>query len=338
MNRNLLIQMLAVIAIFSVSAAFGQWQVYSGNVLPYDDDTAWYESGGSVDPPDNIAELLVMVDDPDIAGNKLIKVGDMALFTWGYKETWKHYLGGNPNVGQTLVWRAKELDAIAFERGMDMYMHNGMVRERFITKTNGTQIQLDKSKAIANVDATVWHVYRWTALADQFNVYVDEDPIPWLTATGEPWPDDNYFQFGDNGGDPYGALYDWFIWDTTGAYAPGEGSGFPDSLTGVDQWLAVDEPGQSPQEFALGQNYPNPFNPSTVIDYQINAAVNVDLAVYDITGQLITTLVSGEQQPGAYSVIWNGRHSNGDMVASGVYFYAIQVGADKITKKMLLIK
>lgn len=333
MNRNLLIKTLAVIATLSLTAAFGQWEVYSGNVLPRDADEAWYEGG--MDNPDNISELLTMVDDPDIPGNKLVQVSPPNL-SWGFQEIWKHPLGGDPNVGQTLVWRAMALDTAVYVREFDIYMYNGTVRERIITRDQA--IKFDKAGVEVTNDITMWHVYRLTALADQFNLYIDEDPLAWMTVTGQPDTDAPLFHFGDNGGDLYGALYDWFIWDSTGAYAPGEGTPFPDTLTGVAEYLAVDELEQTPREFSLSQNYPNPFNPSTVIDYEISAAVYVSLKVYDITGQLITTLVNSEQQPGAYKVEWDGRYTNGDMAASGVYFYALQVGYQQFTRKLLLLK
>ncbi len=337
MNRNLLIASLAVIAGLGLTTVSGQWGVYSGNVLPQDGDGLWYEGSGVVDPPDDLTDFLVMVADPDIEGNMLVKV-DGVISNWGYQETWKHPLGGNSNVGHTLVWRAMGLDTSVYVREFDIYMYNGTVRERIITRNQA--IKFDKAGVEVVNDITVWHVYRLTALADQINLYIDEDPIAWMTVTGQPATESPFFQFGDNGGDLYGALYDWFIWDSTGAYAPGEGTAFPDTLTGISQFLAVDDLDQTPRDFSLSQNYPNPFNPSTVIGYKIGAAAMVSLKVYDITGQLITTLVNSEQQPGAYKVEWDGRHTNanGDMAASGVYFYAMQVGDQQFTRKMLLLK
>ncbi len=93
-----------------------------------------------------------------------------------------------------------------------------------------------------------------------------------------------------------------------------------------------------PTTFALDQNYPNPFNPTTTIKYQIAKQSDVRLQIYSITGQLVRTITSGVQQPGYYSVIWNGLNNAGEQVSSGVYFYRLETGAFVSMKKMLLLK
>ena len=62
-----------------------------------------------------------------------------------------------------------------------------------------------------------------------------------------------------------------------------------------------------PQEIALGANYPNPFNPSTLIPYQLPAPSPVRLAVFNILGQRVATLVDGAQEAGAYRAHWDAR-------------------------------
>ena len=74
-----------------------------------------------------------------------------------------------------------------------------------------------------------------------------------------------------------------------------------------------------PETFALHPNFPNPFNPSTTIRYQLPEASNVQLTVYDVTGQLVRTLVEGNMEAGHYVATWNGRDVSGRAVASGVY-------------------
>jgi len=93
-----------------------------------------------------------------------------------------------------------------------------------------------------------------------------------------------------------------------------------------------------PNSFALDQNYPNPFNPTTTIKYQLAKQANVTLRIYSVTGQLVRTIVDGVQQPGYYSVTWNGLNNAGEQVASGVYFYRIEAGSFVSMKKMLLLK
>lgn len=85
-------------------------------------------------------------------------------------------------------------------------------------------------------------------------------------------------------------------------------------------------------------NYPNPFNPSTTIAYSIPTDGNVDLKIYNIKGQLVKTLVRGEQQAGVYEVVWNGDDKNSKQAASGIYFYRLSTKDDIIMKKMLMLK
>lgn len=99
---------------------------------------------------------------------------------------------------------------------------------------------------------------------------------------------------------------------------------------------------QTPQDFALGQNYPNPFNPRTRIDYYLPQGGSVKLVVYDILGSKVRTLVSDQQSAGSHSVVWDGRNSAGQQVASGAYFYELSLtsnGFETIDrKKMMFVK
>lgn len=92
--------------------------------------------------------------------------------------------------------------------------------------------------------------------------------------------------------------------------------------------------GQVPTAYRLDQNYPNPFNPSTAISFQLSAVSKVKLAIFDLLGREVATLVDGVREPGAYKVSFN---AGG--LTSGVYFYTLQAdGATIQTKKMLLLK
>ncbi|MFA6540498.1 MAG: T9SS type A sorting domain-containing protein [Bacteroidota bacterium] len=93
-----------------------------------------------------------------------------------------------------------------------------------------------------------------------------------------------------------------------------------------------------PQNFSLGQNYPNPFNPSTKISYTVSVAGSVDISVYNMLGQKITTLVNENHGAGEYQTEWNGKNSNGTVVPSGMYFYTMRTGQFESTKKMMLLK
>ncbi len=91
-----------------------------------------------------------------------------------------------------------------------------------------------------------------------------------------------------------------------------------------------------PSEFSLSQNYPNPFNPVTKIRFSIPRVEETQsrsLRIFDVTGKLVSDLSIGLLTPGMYEAVWD---ANG--FAGGVYFYTLQSGSIKITKKMLLIK
>lgn len=101
-----------------------------------------------------------------------------------------------------------------------------------------------------------------------------------------------------------------------------------------------------PTHFALYQNYPNPFNPATTIEFDIpknqfplnkgggfSRGLSAKISVYNITGQLVATLVNEPLAPGKYKVEFNAGN-----LSSGIYFYKLQSGDFISTKKMILIK
>ena len=90
--------------------------------------------------------------------------------------------------------------------------------------------------------------------------------------------------------------------------------------------------------YAMDQNYPNPLNPVTEIKYAIPEAGHVKIMVFNILGQNVRNLVDKEQSVGQYSVVWDGKDTNGETVASGVYFYRIKANEFSETRKMLLLK
>lgn len=91
-------------------------------------------------------------------------------------------------------------------------------------------------------------------------------------------------------------------------------------------------------DFELEQNYPNPFNPETTIQYSLNNPSNVVLSVYNLLGQKINTLVNSFCGAGGHSIAWDGTDLNNNSVSSGIYFYFLQAGENKLFKKMLLLR
>ncbi len=89
----------------------------------------------------------------------------------------------------------------------------------------------------------------------------------------------------------------------------------------------------TPKQYRLNQNYPNPFNPSTKISYRLPKSSFVTLKVYDIIGREVSMLVNETQNAGTYEVSFDASH-----LASGVYFYRLEVGSFVQTKKLVVVK
>jgi hypothetical protein len=88
-----------------------------------------------------------------------------------------------------------------------------------------------------------------------------------------------------------------------------------------------------PLMFSLAQNFPNPFNPSTKIGFSLASQNATTLRVFDVTGRVVATIIDGVLPAGRYSV-----PLDGTMLASGLYFYTLQSGAERDTRRMLLVK
>ena len=137
----------------------------------------------------------------------------------------------------------------------------------------------------------------------------------------------------------------------------------PEHLNRVNEWLAearlVDDGSHvfkqgiailehlvntaSPKETALLPNYPNPFNPETWIPYDLAEDADVHIHIYNLKGQSIRQLKVGFQTAGTYrtrsrAAYWDGRNAAGEPIASGVYFYTLQVGGFKATRQMVILK
>lgn len=120
----------------------------------------------------------------------------------------------------------------------------------------------------------------------------------------------------------------------TDGFALGDLNWYPSQKA---QWVLTDIKTPTinvPQKFTLSDAYPNPFNPSTNIKFTLPTSGNVSLNIYNITGQLVRSVINNEFKTSGeyhYSI-------NLDNLASGVYFYRLQQGANIVTKKMMLLK
>ena len=104
--------------------------------------------------------------------------------------------------------------------------------------------------------------------------------------------------------------------------------------TGVE----TPQPGAVPSEFALLQNYPNPFNAETQIRFSIPSSGQVDLNIYNMLGQSVRVLVDENLPAGEHQALWNGTDQQGRNLASGVYFYRLEVGGMHEVRRMVLLR
>lgn len=121
------------------------------------------------------------------------------------------------------------------------------------------------------------------------------------------------------------------------------------SVNPLARWWSIiewGEPDQSssivfddhPNNYDLEQNYPNPFNPTTIVAFSIPTAQAVKLEIFNIRGQLVTTLADQFYEAGHHQIEWDSRDHIGDPVASGVYLYRVKTGDFTKTKKMVLVR
>ncbi|MCG8607232.1 T9SS type A sorting domain-containing protein [bacterium] len=110
--------------------------------------------------------------------------------------------------------------------------------------------------------------------------------------------------------------------------------------TPIDFTTSVESPHNSsvPSRYSLAQNYPNPFNPETTIIYELPRTTAINIAIYNVLGQRVVTLVEGVQRAGQHSVFWNGTDANGVSVSGGVYFYQLKTEDFTKSLKMILLK
>jgi len=93
-----------------------------------------------------------------------------------------------------------------------------------------------------------------------------------------------------------------------------------------------------PLDYLLSQNFPNPFNPSTSVQFSIPVEGFVNIKVYDMLGQEVADLYSGNAQAGTYTLNWNGKDNSGNNVSSGSYIYKMTAGDFVQSKKMTFLK
>jgi hypothetical protein len=110
------------------------------------------------------------------------------------------------------------------------------------------------------------------------------------------------------------------------------------ALNDLTTSVGDDRNGDLPLDFRVQQNYPNPFNPTTTIECSLPERSHLKIEVFNMLGRRVRTLVDCEKSAGTYTITWDGRSEDLQVVSTGVYFYRFQAGEHVQTKKMLLLK
>jgi hypothetical protein len=160
-----------------------------------------------------------------------------------------------------------------------------------------------------------------------YRIYRDVDPDFFLSpdnlvheATASHWTDPVT--------DPWGYHYKVTAVDIAGNES---GAGSPTGVSGARD-------GVLPTRTVLMGAVPNPFNPSTRLSFDLAAAGQARLRIYDTAGRLVATLVDERRGAGRHVVVWDGRDRAGRASAAGVYLYRLEAGNIVETKRMTLVK
>jgi hypothetical protein len=189
------------------------------------------------------------------------------------------------------------------------------------------------------------------------NVTLPLSPGNWVFAETDSWPN-GYGASAEV--DSSSGTFDLYVCDGDWTFYPPYISGYtsppsqdltisesPDTLRTLNfSYIpsAVNEeeiPAALPDNFVLSQNYPNPFNQSTELRYYIPERIKsayISLKIYNLLGQYLRTLVSENQCSGNHKTVWDGKDEKGREVASGIYFYKLEAGDFKFTRRMVLLK
>lgn len=208
------------------------WKVYDASVLPAATENAGGDtldiSNRSDDSP-GAGMIMEIIDDPDIAGNKIFKY----LHPDG-KLTFRHYFDDTyTDSAFTIMARIKAENDPAYDRAFDIRWDNGNAgtRDELRIWAADSTIELEKVdlKIKVDMDLYQWHTYRIVVNADYSTVYIDENPVAVVEGATTASSSSTYMKLGDGSGDAIGGYLDWCILNMDGAFAPGEGD-LPEGL------------------------------------------------------------------------------------------------------------
>lgn len=227
------------------------WAGYNGNELPTEAVPA-FTSGDNSPDPGFVAEVI---SDPDSAANKLFRYDHSVIEG---KQTYKMDWGIEGGTAATIIARIRGIEGTSSIRIAEIDVRN-------VNSGVGSKLQIGyddsvrlESPALVTylANAKEWHIYRFVMNGADFTLYIDENPTPVLSGTSTKSRTDNWFKFGDQSASySHTALFDYILWDITGAYSPGQGAAIPDTLSKHFFGQPSNIPDQAAETVVL---YPNP--------------------------------------------------------------------------------
>ena len=233
------------------------------------------------------------------------------------------------------------LDWTALNRGMVKYARH-----------DGEEWHLEEIDSLADIEIGFLGARRTTAIAldgqdRPYIAYSDKTALVFGSREGEDWLMEEVtgpMQGGtalaqfvslevEEGGRPHLTYYEL-------ADPPSSSTGTIYYAVGpvVKPTAILDDYDARPESHELGHNFPNPFNANTVIPFSLPQRAEIEVAAYNLTGQLIRVLERGWKNPGNHETRWDGKDGAGNDVASGVYTVRMVSGDFTRVRKMLLVR
>jgi hypothetical protein len=293
------------------------WVVYDGSVMPVDNNPPFTE-GDASPAADFIAEVI---DDPDINGNKLFKYDHAdTLGKQTYKMNWE--IGGG--TAATIIARIKGITGAQSKRIAEIDVRNA--NSGFGSKLQigyDDSVRLESTGLSAYLEkAYEWHLYRILMNGADYTLYINENPTPVLSGTTTKARTDNWFKFGDQSASySHSGLYDYIIWDVSGAYEPGQGAVIPENLS-QDYYGKT---GLSVSNADVVKLYPNPSSGKITISSPENW-IDTEYVIINSLGQKMSSgLITG--------VVTDVSTSN---LSSGIYTLVIRPGDNTIHREQFI--
>jgi hypothetical protein len=234
----------AVILIMGLTSgnAFSQWIIYDASVVPLENGAPTFTRSNVSSVSSEIFDTWsTIIVDPDNADNNLMQFLDNAA---GQRGMWRSNLPSGTSK-LTFVAKLKAYDYANLNWTLDIDFDFGGAREQFFIM-NSDQIRVRRGTDTTHdlpigFDLSAWNTFRFVfdneADPKTVKVYLNESATPFIEANPAAGSN-NYFRFGNGDSNrTVGFLMDWIIWDTTGAYAPGEGTAIPNPVV-TPSWNA----------------------------------------------------------------------------------------------------